>query len=191
MYPKLIQCASVIVVLMVLISCENSMTDVQEIAGQDTLPVETAFNLEFERTDSGYRQIILRSNHMERYGGDDPYSVFPEGFEITFYDTAGVAKSFIRANYGISYDKKKLMRARNNVVVKNFETEEQLDTENLVWDQNTEEIYSGTFVKITTPDKVVYGDSLRAHESFKWRDIYNMRGAFDYVEDESDQSPPG
>jgi LPS export ABC transporter protein LptC len=123
---------------------------------------------------------------MKRYNGEDPYSEFPEGFEITFYDTSGIPKSFIRANYGISYSDRKLMRARNNVVVKNFETEEQLDTENLIWDQKKQLIYSSTFVKISTPDKTVYGDSLRAHESFKWRDIYNMRGVFDYVEEDAE-----
>jgi LPS export ABC transporter protein LptC len=187
MFKNLIRSTVTILVMAVLFSCENSMTDIQEITQQDTLPVVTAFKIAYERTDSGYRQIILTSDLMERYGGDDPYSIFPEGFEITFYDTAGVPKSFIRANYGVSYEKGKLMRARNNVVVKNFETEEQLDTENLVWDQKKKEIYSGTFVKISTPDKVIYGDSLRAHESFKWREIYNMRGAFDYVEEDIDQ----
>jgi LPS export ABC transporter protein LptC len=184
MYTNLLKSTVIIIVMAVLFSCENSLTEIQEIIQQDTLPVVTAFMIEYERTDSGYRQIILRSDLMERYGGDDPYSIFPDGFEITFYDTAGVKKSFIRADYGISYEDRKLMRARNNVVVKNFDTEEQLDTENLVWDQKKKEIHSNTFVKISTPDKVVYGDSLRAHESFKWRNIYNMRGAFDYVEED-------
>jgi LPS export ABC transporter protein LptC len=187
MFKNLIKSTVTMLIMAVLFSCENSMTDIQEITQQDTLPVVTAFKIAYERTDSGYRQIILTSDLMERYGGDEPYSIFPDGFEITFYDTAGIPKSFIRANYGVSYEKGKLMRARNNVVVKNFETEEQLDTENLVWDQKKKEIYSGTFVKISTPDKVVYGDSLRAHESFKWREIYNMRGAFDYVEEDIDQ----
>lgn len=184
MFLKLTRSTVLLLLATVLFSCENSLTEIQEITQQDTLPVVTAFMIEYERTDSGYRQIILTGDLMERYGGDDPYSVFPEGFEITFYDTTGTPKSFIKANYGVNYEKGKLMHARNNVVVKNFETEEQLDTENLVWDQKKKLIYSGTFVKISTPDKVVYGDSLRAHESFKWREIYNMRGAFDYVEEE-------
>lgn len=168
---------------MVLFSCENSIATIQEITQKDTLPVVTAYNIEYVRTDSGYRQVVLTSPHMERHVGDDPYSLFPNGFKVTFYDTAGVANSFISANYGISYERKKIMTARNNVVVRNFENEEQLDTENLVWDQNKKMIFANTFVKISTPDKVVYGDSLKAHESFRTRDIYNIRGVLEFEDD--------
>lgn len=166
-----------------LFSCENSMTTIQEITQEDTLAVVTAFDIEYERTDSGELQVILTSPQMERYGGDHPYTIFPIGFVVTFYDTTGKANSFISANYGVNYEKKKLMVARNNVVVKNFETEEQLDTENLIWDQNKKTIVANTFVKISTPDKVVYGDSLRAHESFRHRDIYNITAELVVEED--------
>ena len=64
------------------------------------------------------------------------------------------------------------MKARNDVVVINYENEEQLNTENLVWDQRNKKIIANSFLKITTPDKVIYGDSLHAHESFKSRDIF-------------------
>ena len=79
------------------------------------------------------------------------------------------------------------MHARNNVVVRNFDTEEQLNTEDLIWNQNKKMIYANTFVKITTPDKVMYGDSLQAHESFKDREIYNLTGVIEFVEDSLDQ----
>jgi hypothetical protein len=75
------------------------------------------------------------------------------------------------------------MRARNNVVVKNFETEEQLNTENLIWDQRKKQIVANTFIKITAPDRIIYGDSLRAHESFSSREIFNMKGVFEVEED--------
>lgn len=122
---------------------------------------------------------------MHRFEGEEAYAVFPEGFEVTFYDTTEKPLSLIKANYGISFEKRKLMKARNDVVVINYETEEQLNTENLVWDQKSKKIVANTFVKITTPDKIVYGDSLHAHESFKRRDIFNMRGVFE-VEDDTD-----
>lgn len=170
---------------MVLFSCENSISEVQEITRVDSMPAISASNVVYERTDSGYLQIVLRSPVLERFEGDDPYDIFPDGFEVTFYDTAGKALSFIRANYGISYAKKKYMKARNDVVVVNYENEEQLNTENLVWDQKKKTIVANTFIKITTPDKVIYGDSLHAHESFKSRDIFNVKAVFE-VEDDTD-----
>jgi len=183
MIPGFIKSIIIVVGMVMLFSCENSMTTIKEITKHDTLPVVTAYNIKYERTDSGFRQVILTSPQMERFEGDDPYSVFPVGFKVTFYDTAGVANSFISANYGIRYERKKIMTARNDVVVRNFEKEEQLNTENLVWDQNKKMIYANTFVKITTPDKVIYGDSLKAHESFKNREIYNLKGVLEFEED--------
>lgn len=187
MLLNLLKSIATIVFVAMLFSCENSITKIKEITQQDTLPVVSAFNIEYERTDSGYRQVLLTSPLMNKYGGDDPYSEFPEGFKVTFYDTTGHPNSFIEANYGINYEKRKLMHARNNVVVRNFDTEEQLDTENLVWDQVKKTIYTRAFVKITTPDKVIYGDSLRAHENFSSREIYNVSGVIEFEEDSTSQ----
>ncbi len=172
-----------LILVVVLFSCENSLTTIQEIIRMDTLPTVSAYNIEYERTDSGYLRVLLRSPKMERFEGKDPYSVFPDGFEITFFDTTGRAVSFIRANYGISYDKRKIMQARNDVVVKNYDTHEQLNTENLVWNQRKKTIFSNTFVKITSPDKIIYGDSLRSNESFTDRSIYHIRAELDVVDD--------
>lgn len=173
------------VIAMMLFSCENSITEVQQISQQDSLPLVSAYNVVFERTDSGYLQVVLRSPKMDRFEGDDNQQIiFPDGFEVAFYDETGKQVSSIKADYGINYNKKKLMKARNNVVVRNFETQKQLNTENLVWDQKKKMIYANSFVKTTTPDKVVYGDSMHASESFNTRTIFNMRGVFE-VEDDS------
>lgn len=167
-----------------LFSCENSISEIQQISRQDSTPLVSAYNVVYERTDSGYLQVVLRSPEMERFEGDDQQTIFPKGFNVTFYNETGKKVSSIKADYGINYEKRKIMKARNKVVVNNFETQEQLNTENLVWDQNKKMIYANSFVKITTPDKVVYGDSMHASESFKTRDIFNMRGVFE-VEDDS------
>jgi len=166
-----------------LFSCENSMTSIQEFAKSDTLPLLSAYNIEYERTDSGYLQVILKSPLMQKFEGENPYIEFPEGFEVTFYNDSGKQVSFMRANYGINYEKQHLVRARNDVVVINFEKEEELRTENLIWDQKKKIIYTNTFVKITTPDKVIYGDSMWANESFSKREIIKFKADIDIDED--------
>lgn len=159
------------------------MSTVQEFARNDTLPVLIANNIEFERTDSGYVQIVLKSPLMYKYEGEDPYMEFPEGFEVTFYNESGKQVSFLRADYGINYEKRDLVRARNDVVVVNFEKEEELRTENLVWDKKKRIIYSNTFVKITSPDKVIFGDSMWANESFTKREIIKFKADIEIQED--------
>ena len=170
--------------LVMLFSCENSMETIREITHQDTLTTAAAHDVIYQRSDSGYLQVILTSPLMEKYDGDDPYTEFREGFEVTFYDTTGARISFISADYGINYEKRQLLKARNDVVVKNYNTGEQLNTENLIWNKNKKILYTKSFVKITSPENVVFGDSLWAKEDFSSREIYNMRGEIELKEEE-------
>ena len=170
----------------VFFSCENSLETIKEIASEDTLVASVkAYDVDYTRTDSAKLQVRLLSPEMEKYEGKEPFTVFPQGFEVIFYDSVGQKSSFIKANYGIMYERSKDMRARNDVVVKNYETNEQLFTENLYWNRKKKIIRSGTFVKIVTPDKVIYGDSLRASESFNNREIYGVRGELEIEDDET------
>jgi LPS export ABC transporter protein LptC len=75
-------------------------------------------------------------------------------------------KSEITANYGISWDNKHTMEARGNVVVRNFQKHEQLNTESLVYDQVAKKVSTKDFVKITTPDRIIIGTGMESDELF-------------------------
>ncbi len=172
-----------VITVVMLFSCENSISEIKEITIQeDTLAAISTYDMIYERSDSGHVQVVLVSKLMLRHGGNDAYSEFPEGFKITFFDKSGKETSFITANYGITYDKRKFMNARDNVVIKNYDTHEELFTENLVWDQKKKIIRSNTFVKLVKPDKIIFGDSMWAKEDFSKYNIYNMKGEFDVEE---------
>lgn len=172
--------------MVMLFSCENSISVVQEIAKTDTLPALSAFNLEFTRTNDTKKQVILRSPQMDRFTDKkNPYSEFPQGFEISFYDSLGNRSSFIKANYGIDYKNKNILEARNDVVVKNLEKGEQLNSENLIWDRSKRIIYTNSFVKIISPDRVIFGDSLWATEDFSKRRIHQIKNSFFEIEEDS------
>ncbi len=172
------------VVVTMLFSCENSISEIKEIMiVDDTLAAVSTYNMVYERSDSGNVRVVLVSDLMKRYGEPDSYSEFPKGFKITFYDKEGNKTSYITANYGITYDKRKYMNARDDVVIKNLETKEELYTENLIWDQRKKIIRSNTFVKFVKPEKTIFGDSMWANESFTEHEIYNIKGEFEIKED--------
>jgi LPS export ABC transporter protein LptC len=180
----IIQSIAVTFALAMLFACKN---DLREIAAMDfssdTIPDISARNIDFTFSDSARVQIRLTGPLMHAYEGDDPYMVFPEGFRVEFYDSAMNITSTITGNYGIHYRKKKMMEARQNVVVTNFETGERLDTEELIWDQNKELIYSNKFVKISSEDGVIYGDGLEAEQDFSKRRIINPSGEIEVKEE--------
>jgi LPS export ABC transporter protein LptC len=190
MISRLLKSIILVITGVMLFSCENSLKVIQKITAEDTLASMSAYDVVYERSDSGNRQVVLRCPVMEQYDSKkndaNPYSEFPEGFEITFYDNNGEKVSFISAEYGINYRKKKLLFARKNVVVKNFDTQEQLNTEYLEWDQKKKMIYTHSFVKITSPDNIIFGDSMKAKEDFSSREIYNMRGEIEIKDDDNE-----
>ena len=101
---------------------------------------------------------------------------FPKGFRVVMYDSALRVETTISASYGKRIDRTRIMEARGNVVVRNESKNQQLNTEQLTWDENRKTIYSHLPVKITTPDKILYGDGLESNESFTRYEFLNVHG---------------
>ena len=169
---------------MVLFSCENSLDKVKEFIDTDTINGVLAYNVVFTRSDSGFMQAKLTAPIIHNTEGDSAILEFPKGFIAYLYDKNGHRTSKIRGDYGIRYEKKELLFAQDSVVVQNLETKETLYTETLYWNQKEKKIYTRNFVKITSPDKVIYGDSLSANETFSQRVIHGMRATLEIDEEE-------
>ncbi len=174
--------AATFYLIFMMYSCENSITVVKEVTRADTLESQSAKDIVFIRSEEGNVKIRLKAPVMKRFEGKDNHIEFPEGFEAIFYDSLNQQSSRITAEYGINYENTKLMVARNAVVVENFKTLEKLNTESLFWDQKKKTIYTRAFVKITSPDKVIFGDSLTATEGFDRRTIHNVRATIELDE---------
>lgn len=158
------------------------MEDINAITLSDTFPVSTGLNVEIIYSDSAQIQAVIKAPVYKRYAGEDPYVEMPQGISTTFYDSVMQVKTRLTSKYAVSYDRKNLMVAKNDVIVVN-EKGEQLNTEELYWDEKKRRIYTDVFVKITTTDKIFYGDGMDADESFvKWT-IRKPRGTF-YISDD-------
>lgn len=176
-----------IFIIAMLFACKNKLSDVTAINFNDTLPDISATHIDFTFSDSAMVQIRISGPLMNAYEGEeDPYMEFPNGFRVEFYDSAFNITTTITGDYGIHYREKKMMEARKNVVVTNYENGEKLDTEELVWDQKKEVIYSNKFVKITSEDGVIFGDGLEAKQDFSKRKILNPSGEIEV----KDEEPP-
>lgn len=163
-------------------SCKNDVQKVLSLDFVDTLPELTARDIEIIYSEKAKVQIKLVSPYLVKTTEEEPVMYFPEGFTVYFYDSAMHLKSTITADYGISYEKKKIMEARHNVVVENMEKGEKLNTEELFWDRAKQQIYSNKFVKLTTGEQVVTGDGLTSEEPFDEVIITNPKGLIEFKE---------
>jgi len=175
---------SIVFLIITLSSCENDPVLVNEISFIDTLPVQTAKNIDVIYSDSGKIQAKIVSPLLEKYAGDKPYLEFPKGINVIFYDNEMNIKSTLTANYAINWENNNIMEARNDVVIINHQKEEKINTEHIVWDQVKRKIYSNVFVKRTTKDDVLYGDGFDADETFSKYTLRNPRGTFHVDTDE-------
>jgi LPS export ABC transporter protein LptC len=157
-------------------SCKNDVQTVLSLDVVDTLPELTARDIEIYYSEKAKVQIKLVSPYLVNKTGEEEILFFPEGFTVFFYDSAMTLQTTITADYGISYEKKKLMEARHNVVVENKQKEERLNTEELFWDRSKALIYSNQFVKLTTGENVVTGDGLTSREPFDEMVILRPKG---------------
>jgi LPS export ABC transporter protein LptC len=164
------------------ISCHNDMKDIREIGLRDTNPTEIMTDGEMIYSDSGKVQVLVKTPLIKRYYNEKQYMEMPDGVKVFFFDSALVASSWLTAEYAKSYDNDNKMEAQKNVIVVN-DKGERLDTERLVWDTEKKIIYSDHFVKITTKDKILFGDGMEADERFdKWK-ILNPTGSFEIDEE--------
>ncbi len=149
----------VIAGIMIFISCENDIEKINALTSDVKLPTQTGYDVEIAFTDSGILKWKLFAPLIERYNDKkDPYIEFRKGIKIEDFDSLGNIESYLTANYAIYYQTKELGEARNNVVAINKKTGEQLYTEQLFWNQKSEQLYSNTFSKIINNQGIHTGE---------------------------------
>lgn len=141
----------------------------------DTVYPERATGVVISVTDSGHKIAEIITPLMERYSGKNPYMEMTKGLKGLFYNKQGIKENQLDAEYGISHQNEKIIEVRKNVRLENVKGE-QLSTEKLTWNQATQKIYTDQFVKITTPDEVIYGEGFESNQNFTEYRIFKISG---------------
>ena len=163
--------------------CENDIEKVSIITDKQALPVETSTGLEILYSDSAMVKVKITTPKLERFDGESPVTELPDGVFVEFFDQNMNVSSTLKSDYAIRKDDEQIMEARSNVVVIN-ERGEQLNTEHLVWNEITSKIYSDEFVKITTSDKIIFGNGFEANQDFTNYKIFKIKGTISINKDE-------
>jgi LPS export ABC transporter protein LptC len=161
--------------LLLLSSCVNDIEEVKRMGSDVRVPVSSTRNVEMIYSDSSRLRAKVNAPQRDTYIGDNGFVEFAKGLKIEFYDTKSVLESKMNANYGISYTKTEIMEAKGNVVLKS-EKGDKLETEHLIWDQKADRIYSNVFSRITSPERVIYGDGFESNQDFSKYRILKVKG---------------
>jgi LPS export ABC transporter protein LptC len=182
---KWVICFAEIVILPVFLFLSSCNKKIDKIKNTEilTLPSLTVRNDTTVFNDSGKVQLILAFPLMETFDhADIPYSEFPDGIKAVFYDGNKEPVGSVTANYAKYIDKKSLWELKDSVVVIN-QTNDKLETEQLFWDQQKDNIYTDRFVKMTNDDQTVIGTGFESDTHLKRRRIKNISGTI-YLKNE-------
>jgi LPS export ABC transporter protein LptC len=180
----------VISAMVMLLSCTPTTHKPGDFEIDRSIPTEEAFDIRVNYSDSGNKQIEMEAPHIIRFGNaEEPYTEYPKGMHVLFYDRYGEVNSSITANYAVQYDQQRVTEARNDVVVVNRKGE-TLHTEHLIWDEQEEKIYTEEFVRITTENESITGYGFEADQEFDSYTIKKIRGTINFEENE-DSIPAG
>ena len=168
---------------MVLFSCGNPTSVIQQLASDDTLSGIVAYDIVFYRSDSGIVQVELRAPVMVQQGSDSSYLEFPDGFHASIFNQYHQIVSEISADYGINYNAEKRVEAEGNVCVENLQKGQKMLSDKLYWYQDSKMMYTRSKVRIIMPDKDITGDSLVSTEGFDEYTIYNGQATFEVEDD--------
>ncbi len=176
-----------VLLAVVSVSCKNKMSDIKAATDEIIVPLQTNFDAEYRYTENGELRNILKAKQIDQYGGENPYIEALGGFTMIFYDSIDVEEARLTADHGIFYQKKNELTANKNVVLRNTQGE-MLETDKLIFQQDSSRIFTDAPVKITSGSGVFYGKGLESNSSFTRYKILEPTGDI-YFEDEETSVP--
>ena len=127
------------------------------------------------------RVKIIAPKQFEFENGDRE---FPHHIFIEFYEPDGSMSSTLEANSAYYTKETNLYKANGDVEVIGYLEPQKMNSEELYWDPNKEEIYTDTFVRIQTDDQISTGTGMVAKQDFSTYRILNPSGTIYLEEDE-------
>jgi len=167
-----------ITLLFFLLSCTNDPKSVQEFVLRKELPVEQIEEAELFHTQNGNIKVKIIANTINRFENSQPELILSNNLSVVFYGDSSKEKSILSSENAFIDKEKNIMIASENVVLES--NDNKLETEELIWDQHTDKIYTNCKVKITTSNEVIFGEGFTSNPDFTEYTITKIHGDFGF-----------
>jgi LPS export ABC transporter protein LptC len=190
--PGLRKVLYLLAIVFAICSCENNIQVINSITNRKSLPTISYTNVDGVYSDSGKPKFKLISREVNIFKNTEkPYWVFPKGLTVYLYDSLMQIETIIKAQYALYHESEKLWEARNDVEAKNLAKNEQINTEEMFWDQKKGIIYSDKFTRIVNPDGVFTGEAgFTANETLSWWKLKGIKGTVNIKDTDIDEQNP-
>lgn len=154
-----------ILFICLLSACRNDIAEIRAITEFKDLPIQTNLNAEYVYTENGKLKNKIIASQLDQYDDDKSTTVAHGGFVLVFYDSLEKEEARLSGTKGTYNQKDKKLVADGNVILLNIKGE-KLETEQLIFDQDSASIYTDKYVKISTRSGDIFGKGLVSNESF-------------------------
>jgi LPS export ABC transporter protein LptC len=164
-----------VLLLFVVVACRNDMEKVRLFDPQN-LPQQSIDTVRALRSLGGKKQMVLKAPKVVVYEQPERKTVYPDGIDMQIYNNGDKIAASIKAKYAQSLDEKKIIEARNDVVIIDFRSGDTSYLENIVWNSAEHRIFSNAPVKSVNGKRVTYGDGFESDDEFTTPRILHQRG---------------
>lgn len=163
------------------ISCSNNYDEVKNINKVELVPAGLTKNFVLKYTDSAKLKATLISPlNIDFTNQPFPYSEFPNGLEIEFYDEIE-GTTTVSSDYGIVYYQTRIVSLEGNVIIKSPDSS-FVKSEQIYWDPEQEWLFSEKKVLFSSDDYTIRAKRLDADRSFKLLKTGKLDGNFLFTE---------
>lgn len=172
-------------VALALAGCKNDLDQLALIDIGATSPDRITTSAEYYYSDSGRVRNRLRAGRVEEFLADQhEHTDMSDGVELTFFDANGRPGSTLSAERGRIDPKRHRMQVEERVVFTNARGE-RLETEELIWSQDSDRVFTDRPVRITRAQDIIYGQGLDANEDLSHYTIRRITGTIFVNADDS------
>lgn len=159
-----------------LLACENDLAEVDDLQQLLDVKVERVEGVEILYSDSAQVKVRITGpvmlNNLDR---TEPYQEFVDGILVEFFGEEEKVTSTMVAKYAIRYDRRGEVIVRDSVVWQSIDRQ-KLETEELIWREKEEEVFTKKFARITTAREIIEGYGFRANQDFSNAKIQQVEG---------------
>ena len=155
-------------------SCANDPDLVKDFFDKENLFVERIEGAEILYTERGLLNVKIIANTIERFQ-TQPELVLSNNLEVTFYNDSALVESVLRGGYAEINEEKNIMTIYDNVILSSVKGK-KLETEELVWDEIKQQIFTDKRVVITTQKEIINGAGFTSTPDFSKYFISEING---------------
>jgi LPS export ABC transporter protein LptC len=173
-------CVRVILLGLVFTGCSNSDEEVSKIQASEELPMQRILHGTFTYSERGNTLHVLKAGEMTRIEGGSAES--PEdlvevrkGMELFIDGDESDHEAHLQAQWA-SLDEKQLRLVAEHEVILSNRKGDVLETEYLVWAEDSNRVWTNRAVTITSDQGILYGEGLESDGRFENYEIIRPKG---------------